>query len=300
MIKLLRIARPHFLLASFFLFIMGCLWAVLLGGTFSLSRMLLAYLAILPAHLSISYSNDYFDVAVDALGKPSIFSGGSGVLVSHPELRNTARVIAIALIFLSLALAILFYLIFSFPIWFLGIVVVGNLIGWFYSAPPLRLSYRGWGELSTAFTAGLLPVMGYLVIYGRLNQDGLLLIPPLIFYGLAFILSVEIPDEEADRLGSKRTWVARMGRRFGFSAVAGVLLAATVYFFFIHWFSSRPLPVDSSVLILLSLIPLGAGCIGAIAKPVQKPRATRLANLIVLTQAAFFLLINVYFALLAF
>jgi 1,4-dihydroxy-2-naphthoate octaprenyltransferase len=39
---------------------------------------------------------------------------------------------------------------------------MGNLVGWFYSAPPLRLAYRGLGEFSTAATVGfLVPAMGY-------------------------------------------------------------------------------------------------------------------------------------------
>jgi hypothetical protein len=43
---------------------------------------------------------------------------------------------------------------------------------------------------------------------------------PLLLYGLASILSVEMPDLEADRLGDKRTWLARQqGRGFGFDVV---------------------------------------------------------------------------------
>jgi 1,4-dihydroxy-2-naphthoate octaprenyltransferase len=222
------------------------------------------------------------------------------VLVSHPELRKAARWTAIVLISLSLALAILFYLVSLFPIWFPGIIVVGNLFGWFYSAPPLRLSYRGWGELSTAVIGGLLPITGYLVINGRLNTVGLLLIPPLFLYGLAFILLVEIPDVEADQMGSKRTWAVRMGRSFIFFAVAGVFFISTIYFLCIPWFAPYPLPVNTLVLVLLSLIPLSVSCIAAVLKPIQKPGATRLANLNIFALSAFYLLVVGYFGLLAF
>ena len=38
-------------------------------------------------------------------------------------------------------------MIFSLPFLFLVFVIVGNIVGWFYSAPPLRLVYRGLGEM---------------------------------------------------------------------------------------------------------------------------------------------------------
>jgi 1,4-dihydroxy-2-naphthoate octaprenyltransferase len=142
MTKLLQVARPQFIISGLALFIFGAAWAVLLGAPFSLARTFFGYLILLPAHLSISYSNDYFDVDVDKYDKPTFFSGGSSILVDHPGLRKPARWIAITLILFSVALGIVFQTLYSFPIWFSGFVVLGNLSGWLYSAPPLRLAYR--------------------------------------------------------------------------------------------------------------------------------------------------------------
>ena len=286
MTKLLQVARPQFLIAGLALFLFGAAWAILLGAPFSLSRLLLGYLVLLPAHLSISYSNDYFDLAVDKLGKPSLFSGGSGVLAHHGELRRPVKWVAVALILCSLVLGILFQAMYSYPIWFLGFVVLGNLLGWFYTAPPLRLAYRGLGELSIALAIGfLLPGMGYLVMRGYWNGDGLLFTVPLMLYGLAFILAVEIPDEEVDRLGNKRTWVARRGRGFGFSVVGISLLLATLSFFCFSWLYSRTYPLDFRILGLLSLLPLGTGVIGMARRPVERQPAIKLVNGIVISVA---------------
>ena len=127
MIKLLKIARLQFLISGLALFVFGALWAILLGAPFSLSRILFAYLVLIPAHLSISYSNDYFDVEVDKHDKPTLFSGDSSILVNHPRLRKPALWIAIALILISLVLGIAFRIIYSFPIWFPGFAILGNL-----------------------------------------------------------------------------------------------------------------------------------------------------------------------------
>jgi 1,4-dihydroxy-2-naphthoate octaprenyltransferase len=272
-----------------------------LGAPFSLSRILLGYLALLPAHLSVSYSNDYFDVDVDKYDKPTFFSGGSGVLVDQPGLRKPALWTAIVLILFSLALGIVFQIVYSFPIWFSGFIVVGNLLGWFYSAPPLKLAYRGLGELSMIFSVGLLiPGLGYLVAGGQLNQDGLLFSAPLMLYGLAFILTVEIPDMEADRLGNKMTWVARKGRGFGFTVIAASFLLATLFFLCLPWLTSRSYPQDFRFLGLLSLMPLGASCIGMLKRPLEKRSATRVVNGIMITLAAFCILADAYLVYLAF
>lgn len=297
--QILRLARPQFLIASFFLYLLGGLWAVLSGNPFSLSRILLGYLAVIPAHLSVSFSNDYFDVAADAFCTPAIFSGGSGILVRHPELRNTARWVSIVLICLSLTLALVYISFFSFPILFLEIIVIGNLLGWFYAAPPIKLSYRGLGEISTTIVATLLPILGYITINGSIKPDVLLLLPPISLTGLAFILSVEIPDEDADRLGNKKTWIVRLGNRFGFTAVTIFLFLSTCYFFIIAKIFPGTLPINSSVLILFSLIPLTFSCMGTIIKPTQKDAVLKLVNLSIAGLAIYLFLLNGYFLLLA-
>ena len=297
-VKLIQLARPQFLIASLALFIIGMAWALLLGAPFLLPRILLGYLIILSAQLSVSYSNDYFDVEVDRFGKPSLFSGGSGILVEYPQLRKPALWIAIALTACSVLLAILFLFIYSYPIWFLAYVLVSNLLSWLYSAPPLRLAYRGLGELVTAFMAGfLLPGMGYWVTRGTIDRDGLLFTLPLVLYGLAFMLAVEIPDVEADRLGHKKTWVARMGRSFGFTAIAALLFTATAFFFSAAYLFSNPASLDFRFLSFSSLLPLGAAILGAVKRPADRQAATWLANAMLITLAVFLILTDVYLVL---
>jgi len=300
MIKLLRVARPQFLFAGLALFVFGACWAILMGAPFSLSRIVLGYLVLLPAHLSVSYSNDFFDVDVDQHGKPTFFSGGSGILVDHPELRNPAKWVAIVLMLCSLAVGILFQIVYSTPIWFLGLVVMGNLLGWFYSAPRLRLTSRGLGELAMVVCIGLLiPGLGYLVTSGHIDQDGLLFIVPLMLYGLAFILSVEIPDMESDRLGNKWTWVARKGRGFGFSVTGVSLFLATLFFICLPWLTARAYPVNFHFLGILSLLPLGAGCFGLLKRPLEKSSATRVVYGIMIALVIFCILVDGYLVLLS-
>jgi 1,4-dihydroxy-2-naphthoate polyprenyltransferase len=295
MVKLLRVGRPQFLISGLALFVLGALLAVRLGAPFSLPRLILGYLVILPAQLSVNYSNDYFDVAVDRPGNATPFSGGSGVLLEQPELRKPVLWTAVALIGGSLVIGLVFLLNYRFPFWMFGFVLIGNLLGWVYSAPPFRLSGRGLGEPAFTFIGGfLVPCMGYLVMKGKLDLAGAFILIPLLLYSLASILSVEIPDVEADRLGDKRNWVARRGRRFGFSLVGTCLLAATGYFFIFPLLSFGRVPLDLHILGLLSLLPLSAGVVGLIRKPLQREPATRIAIWTVLSLVIFSILVNGY------
>jgi 1,4-dihydroxy-2-naphthoate octaprenyltransferase len=298
--NLIRVARLPFLVVGLAIFMVGALWAVLLGASFSPMRLLLGYLVILPAQLSVHFSNDYFDVDSDRPGRPTFISGGGGVLLEHPELREPVKRIALGLIITSLGIGFVFLWFYAYPLWIFGFIVLGNLLGWYYSAPPFRFSQRGLGEVSYAFIAGVLvPGMGYLALRGALDAGGLFFLPPLILYGLVSILSVEIPDVEDDLLAHKATWLTRMGRASGFTTIAWLLVAATVYFFLSPLFFSRQVHMDPRVLGVLSLLPLGAGLFGMLRRPLDRPAATRMATWIVIMLVAFSIIVDGYLLYLA-
>jgi 1,4-dihydroxy-2-naphthoate polyprenyltransferase len=168
-----------------------------------------------------------------------------------------------------------------------------------YSAPPFRLSERGLGELCFVIVVGfLLPTTGYLTLWGGLDATAASLLIPLILYGLVFILSVEIPDLEVDRVGGKRNWITRTGRRFGFTIVGLCLLGATGFFFLLAWFIPTAIPIDFRVAGGLSLLPLLPGIWGLVRRPEERQSATQIATSIVITLALFAVLIDVYLWLL--
>jgi 1,4-dihydroxy-2-naphthoate octaprenyltransferase len=123
--RLIKIARPPFVIVGMTHFLLGSLWAVLLGAIFSPSRLLFGYLVILPAQLSVHFGNDYFDMASDRPGRSMMISGGSGDLIEHTELREPVRWIAVALILLSIGIGICFMLIYSYPSWMIVFILLG-------------------------------------------------------------------------------------------------------------------------------------------------------------------------------
>ena len=256
--EIIQIGRFRFLIAGFLLFSMGSLAAVYAGAAFSLNRFLLGYLALGLGHLSVSYSNEYFDRDSDRFGTPSAIAGGSGVLVRRPDLAGTAHHLAIILIALSLCTGLIFVVLFQDSVSVLALVLFGNLLGWYYSAPPLRFVARGWGEMATALGIGaVVPGMGYLVIAGTLDPFFAVFSVPLFCYGCYFIMSVEIPDAEADRLAGKKTLIAVRGRRFGLQIIVISAVAATFWYLMLSTINGGILAIT-----LFSLIPLATGIRG--------------------------------------
>jgi 1,4-dihydroxy-2-naphthoate octaprenyltransferase len=254
----IRMGRLPLLLGGFLYYLLGALTAVAAGYPLQVPRILIGYAILGPAHLSVHFSNDYFDIDGDRRGKPTGVSGGSGVLAVRPDLHPRTRTIALLLIAISFIAGIWAYLT-ELPTPFLpALLFIGNGIGWFYSAPPVRLSSRGLGEVATAIAIGLLiPGMGYLSIAGTLDPSFLFAALPFFLYGVAFILAVEIPDREADSLSGKRTFIVRKGVHAGMLLALAATLLATFLYVTGPFTGIVPLAFPVVAVALISLIPLG-------------------------------------------
>ncbi len=227
----LKLCRLRFLIPGLLLYILGFLLAVAYGADLELEKFVLGYLIFFTAHLSLHLSNDYFDQKADSFNSPTVVSGGSGILKAHPELARPALVISVSLIVISLLIAIYFQVRFAAPWYFFPLVLIGNGLGYFYAAPPFRLAYRGLGELSTAFAAGvLMPGMGYISAMNALDHNFLILAPAFLAYGVFFILNVEMPDAQGDREGGKVNLPAVYGERRAYHAVLLSISLGTTYF----------------------------------------------------------------------
>jgi 1,4-dihydroxy-2-naphthoate octaprenyltransferase len=141
---LIRLGRFRFLAAGALCFGLGALLALRSGAPWDPWRLILGYAIFGCGHLSIHFSNEYFDREADRHGAAGAFSGGTGVLVARPDLAPLAHRIALGLIGCSLSLALLYQALFRPGPGFLPFIAAGNLMGWYYSAPPWRSRTGAW------------------------------------------------------------------------------------------------------------------------------------------------------------
>jgi 1,4-dihydroxy-2-naphthoate octaprenyltransferase len=244
------------------LYLMGYLLALLSGIDYDFTKFTLGYLIFGTAHLSVSFSNDYFDRQADRNSIQTAFSGGSKVLVEHPQLEALALKIASGLLLASVVANVFFTFIYGYSFWFFIFSLLGGLLGWFYTAPPLKLAYRGLGELATMLAIGLLmPGMGYFVASGNIGPLFQAFILPLSCYGLFFIITVELPDLESDSNNHKKNFLVKWGRNAG----RKICVAATVMgtaFMIIILISGKTEVLDMGSIVLFSMIPLIASITG--------------------------------------
>lgn len=181
------------------------------SGSLNLPLAVLTWLFGLTVQLYIVYANDLADVAIDRLNSTfTPFSGGSRVLVEGkltvPDLK---KAVTLTIFLNGLIGVILFSL--GRPLAPVMILISLTLL-WLYSFPPVRLSYRGGGELLQMAGVGLiLPLFGYYIQAGSLEMLPLQYVAALLPLQLACAFSTTLPDEPSDRAGGKKTIAVTLG-----------------------------------------------------------------------------------------
>jgi 1,4-dihydroxy-2-naphthoate octaprenyltransferase len=283
--KILRIIRVHIVAGGLLAFSLGALLAVVGGGNFDSARFVVGYFVVFLGDLSTHYSNDYFDVEVDRHVEQKKFFSGSNILVSNPNLRWLSRFVSVALLVSSNLLAIVLFLFLAAPIEFFVVILAACLVGWFYSAPPIRLISRGLGEVAVACVTGFaIPGLGYLAVRGQFDPLFFYFAAPFVMYGLMLSLSLGVPDVEVDRKGGKRTFAVRKGARTVFPLILALAVSATIVFFVYRWLVTSAV-LDLGAVALFSVAPLIAAFVGFVGvfqkRSVNRFSALNVASLFV-------------------
>lgn len=221
----------------------GALGAGNLGFSFNSFVFWLGYLWLFLVEVATVVSNDYFDFESDRHNKNhSPFTGGSRVIVekklTHQQvLKGLAAAIVLSLVAAGLLLNTLSA---TNQTWGLMIVLFTLALG--YTVPPLKLSYRGFGELDVAITHSFGVILcGYHFQGGNLFDPFPWLLGLPLFFGIfPSIILAGIPDYEADKKASKNTITVRMGKKKAVivAVIFTALSSATVLF----WHLTEMLP----------------------------------------------------------
>ncbi|MBV9440418.1 MAG: UbiA family prenyltransferase [Candidatus Eremiobacteraeota bacterium] len=190
---------------------LGAALAVHAGAPLDPLRYALVQVLVTSFQLMVHCANDHFDREGDRAGLRTAWSGGSGVLTAGALAPNAA--LAAALVFAAAGCAAAAALVAAGRPLAAGLGVAVGVLAWCYSAPPIRLAQRGWGEAdAVAVVAILVPATAYAAFTGSLDVHRLLsALAPAAAAMFAMMLAVELPDCGFDLLAGKRTLAVRWG-----------------------------------------------------------------------------------------
>ena len=259
------ITRMPFVVATWMPILFAMVWAfnggihdVSWDTDFSMPLFFLIFLGGTTLHLSANIFNDYFDwqAGVDQANNDYFlqYSGGSRSIelgiITEKGLFNLGS------IFLMIATFCGFTLILGpwVPNFQLFIYAsIGALGGYFYTAPPLKLSSRqGLGELSIGLLFGPVLTMGTVYAFtGCHSFDAFLIGIPLGLFTTAILWINEFPDTPSDIETGKIHLVAKLGvknARWGYLVLIGMAYISSILLVMCEL-------MTSDTLILLITIP---------------------------------------------
>jgi 1,4-dihydroxy-2-naphthoate polyprenyltransferase len=213
-IAFIKLGRFLFLIGGFVMYNLGVAIARYQGVSLDWTLYLWGQVAVTSTQLMVHYSNDYYDYAGDLLNDTyTPWSGGSRIL-PNGELPRSAALYG-ALFFGGCALVVSFILTALTSPATLVLLLITIFLSWNYSSPPLHLHRQGLGEFTAAgIVAVLTPLLGYYLQAGKIDPLLLMATLPLALLEFNMLLSVHLPDAEADALAGKKTLAVRFGRDF--------------------------------------------------------------------------------------
>lgn len=224
-------------------FLTVALMPALLGGAAAWMKgevrplqLVMAILSVLLLHAGANLWNDYQDElsGSDRLqSAPTPYSGGSRVI--QDGIFTSVQVGRWALIcFAGGGLCGIVACLGGSPL-SVGFLAVGLLIGWGYSAPPLRWIGRGWGEIAVGLAFGPLLTGGvYLTQTVRISPAPFLASTALGLLVAAVLCVNEIPDMSTDGATAKRTLAVRLNPAY-FETIIICIITLAYLITFVGW-----------------------------------------------------------------
>ena len=245
--------------------VVGTAAAVAAGSPFNVVYFGLILASLVAIQAGANLLKGYYEaedrtIPPSSAGSWMAFDSGAAVgLTRNPRtVRSVAWVCMAAGLVAGLALVAL-----TQSLVLLAFGIVGFVLAWSYSSPPLKLSYRGIGELSTFLAFGPVMTVGATVAFGLRGLSASLLASVILgFLAAAISFSRYFPNEVEDRAKGKRTPVTLLGRQRATSLLVALWWSPVCVT--LLWYSQ-----DTRLLVALLPLPV------LLASSAWMPRASR-------------------------
>ena len=222
--RYLLATRPAFLSVTF------CAWMVGIGAAHcsgvavdpALAALTLAFALVV--HAGVNVLNDYYDarIGTDAINDERIFPFTGGSRFIQNGVLSTAQTGLFGAVLFGAVMVAGMALMKRSDAGLFWIGAAGLLVGWAYSAPPLKLNSRGLGEICVAAGFALIVVGTDYVQRAQLASLPWVAAVPYALLVTNLLYINQFPDREADRRTGKWHLVVRLGparARWGYVAL---------------------------------------------------------------------------------
>lgn len=254
--SIFKMIRAPFLTSVIAPLTAGTILCVKISGIINIPAFIIVLISGICIHIATNVYNDIYDTLQ---GNDSVnaerneFSGGSGVLQSHPELLgsmyNIARIALAAALCFNIALMFFIEKELWPILWIL--FAVSAFFSKYYTAAPVKLAYRGMGEISVWLAFGPMAVL--MAALGQnlpLSNEILILMPVCGLSTLSILLTGQMIDLKADRLAGKHGIASRLGTRITSFTYIAVQSSIIINIIALYIFTSI-----SAWYLLLPLVP---------------------------------------------
>lgn len=186
-------------------------------GRVNIGYTLLVLLALTMAHASNNLINDYYDykLGTDTKDYPRT------QYAPHPlasKLITEKQLLGAFFLFSAIELAIGIFFAVKVGIWAILFAVAGFLLSVLYVMPPVKLKYRGLGELAIFLIWGPLITVGtYYVITGKMPLNAWLASIPYGLVVMNVLLGKHLDKFDADKKKGVRTLPVVLGMKNAFA-----------------------------------------------------------------------------------
>lgn len=217
---ILKMIRAPFLSSILAPVFAGTLLAVSITGRFDIAGFILVTLIGIGLHMATNVYNDIYDT-IQGTDKVNVHrnesSGGSGVLLENPGLMGQMFFLARSGLVIALAGTAILTLVVEPGLrpWLWALLFLSAFFSKYYTAPPVKLAYRGLGEFFVWFAFGPMAILIAAIGQGiSFHPQVLLLMPATGLSTSSILLAGQLIDLDADRQGGKHGVASRMGTRF--------------------------------------------------------------------------------------
>jgi 1,4-dihydroxy-2-naphthoate octaprenyltransferase len=231
--------RPPFLSVTLAAALLGLAAAFWSGLTLDLVTATVTVVFALVAHAGVNVLNDYYDAlnGTDATNTERVFpfTGGSRFIQNGVLSMKETATFGVALFVVVVAAGLWLMKASNLDLVWIGLG--GLFIGWAYSAPPLELNSRGFGELCVWAGFVLIAIGTDFVQRGAFST-----VPLVAATGYALLVTNvlyinQFPDRKADETAGKHHWVVRLGAEravYGYAAIGIAAYGAVVLGVAVH------------------------------------------------------------------